>query len=195
MRPGEASVPVHPRFDRQSVRAEQGDAHGPMAVGSRDVADEQRGLGEAVAVPDRQAGEALPMKRARPVLERGVDAEDVGKHLGGRLRDRRMMGCNPGLQRDSKDEGRHASPTAAGVDTDEVGNEAHPAMPTGTSNAVRMPSHHGWRSNRRSLALQSVSGTSSPARASVRAASSISRGSTMRSLSVPISSVISIPFL
>ena len=58
MRPGEASVPVHPRFDRQSVRAEQGDARGPLAVRSRDVADEQRGLGEAVAVPDRQAGEA-----------------------------------------------------------------------------------------------------------------------------------------
>lgn len=32
MRPGEASIPVHPRFDRQTVRAEQGDAHGPLAV-------------------------------------------------------------------------------------------------------------------------------------------------------------------
>lgn len=82
MRPGEASVPVHLRPDRQSVRAEQGDARGPLAVRSRDVADEQRGLGEAVAIPDRQAGEALPMERTRPVLERGVDAEDVGKHLG-----------------------------------------------------------------------------------------------------------------
>lgn len=60
MRPREASVPVHPRLDRQSVRAEQGDARGPMAVRVRDVADEQRGLGEAVAVPDRQAGEAPP---------------------------------------------------------------------------------------------------------------------------------------
>lgn len=68
MRPGEASVPVHPRFDRQSVRAEQGDARGPLAVRSRDVADEQRGLGEAVAVPDRQAGEALPMERRAPSL-------------------------------------------------------------------------------------------------------------------------------
>ena len=37
MRPGEASVPVHPRFDRQAVRAEQGDARGPLAVRSRDV--------------------------------------------------------------------------------------------------------------------------------------------------------------
>lgn len=101
MRPGEASVPVHPRSDRQAVRAEQGDARGPLAVRSRDVADEQRGLGEAVAVPDRQAGEALPMERTRAVPERGVDAEDVGKHLGGRLRDRRMMRDDPDLQRDS----------------------------------------------------------------------------------------------
>lgn len=77
MRPGEASVPVHPRPDRQAVRAEQGDAHGPLAVRSRDVADEQRGRGEAVAVPNRQAGEALPMERARAVPERGVDAEDA----------------------------------------------------------------------------------------------------------------------
>ena len=68
MRPREASVPVHPRLDRQSVRAEQGDARGPMAVRVRDVADEQRGLGEAVAVPDRQAGEALPMERTRAGL-------------------------------------------------------------------------------------------------------------------------------
>ena len=45
------------------------------------------------------------------------------------------------------------APSAAGVDTDEVGNEAHPAIPTGASNAVRMPSHHGWMSNRHSLAL------------------------------------------
>jgi hypothetical protein len=50
------------------------------------------------------------MERARAVPERGVDAEDVGKHLGGRLRDRRMIGCNPGLQRDAKDEGRHTDP-------------------------------------------------------------------------------------
>lgn len=66
MRPREASVPVHPRPDRQAVRAEQGDAHGPMAVRSRDVADEQRGLGEAVAVPDRQAGEPSLWNRRAP---------------------------------------------------------------------------------------------------------------------------------
>lgn len=50
------------------------------------------------------------MERTRAVPERGVDAEDVGEHLGGRFRDRRMMGYDPGLQRDSKDEGRHTDP-------------------------------------------------------------------------------------
>lgn len=59
MRPGEASVPVHLRPDRQSVRAEQGDARGPMAVGSRDVADERRGLGEAPS-PSRTVRQVKP---------------------------------------------------------------------------------------------------------------------------------------
>lgn len=56
MRPREASVPVHLRLDRQAVRAEQGDAYGPLAVRSRDVADEQRGLGEARRRPGPSGG-------------------------------------------------------------------------------------------------------------------------------------------
>ena len=38
---------------------------------------------EAVAVPDRQAGEALPMERTRAVPERDVGAEDVGSTWAG----------------------------------------------------------------------------------------------------------------
>ena len=68
MHPKEASVPVHLRPDRQSVRAEQGDARGPLAVRSRDVADEQRGLGESRTVrrvkPSLWNGRALSLSAA-----------------------------------------------------------------------------------------------------------------------------------